>query len=98
MKYAILIGSLFVAGCSTPEGPRTEDERVDDHSIAADVNRAISRVDGVDRLRVRIDCHRGTVVLTGPVRDDSAARAACKAAEAVKGVKEVLDRLDRTGQ
>jgi osmotically-inducible protein OsmY len=94
-----LLGVLLAAcGCGAPEGPRTEEERVDDHAIAADVNRALSRIDGIDRLRVKIDCARGTVVLSGPVRDDAAARAACRAAEDVKGVKEVLDRLDRTGR
>lgn len=88
----------LAAGCGS--GPddnraRTDAEKVDDQAIAAEVNRVLSRVAGVDRLKLRIEVSRGHVALSGPVRDDEAARAACDAARKVDGVVDVADRLAR---
>lgn len=98
MRRALLACvAAFLSGCggggATP--PRTDEERVDDQAIAADANRALGRVDGVDRLQVRIEVHRGRVTLSGRVRDEAAAKAACDAVGRVKGVGGVVDRLER---
>lgn len=97
-RLAVVLALALAAGCGGGEGtskPRTDRERVDDQSIAAEVNRVLSRVDGVDRLKVKIDVSRGHVTLSGPARDEAAAQAACEAARKVGGVEEVRDLLER---
>jgi osmotically-inducible protein OsmY len=99
VKFILLALTLLACGCSgSGNGTRTEEDRIDDHAIEADVNRAISRVDGVDRLRVRIESIRGIVTLSGKVRDEAAAKGALEAAAKVSGVKKVTDALEREGQ
>lgn len=97
MKRLLLLWALgAAAGCGGGEGHvRTDEERADDQSIAAEVNRVMSRVEGVDRLRLRIDVVSGRVTLSGNVRSDEAAKAACEAAKKVKDVLEVVDRMER---
>lgn len=99
MKRLIAVmGVVLLAGCGGGEGtrePRTDDEKVDDQAIAAEINRVLSRIDGIDRLKVRIEVARGHVTLSGPARDDAAAKAACEAARGVSGVEGVRDLLER---
>lgn len=99
MKPIALALLVLASGCAGGGGehPRTSEEKVDDHSIEADVNRALSRVEGVDRLKLKIECVSGKVVLSGSVRDEAAAKAALEAAGKVHGVVGVEDRLERNG-
>ncbi|MBI2923944.1 MAG: BON domain-containing protein [Planctomycetes bacterium] len=94
MRRWLLAAAVLLAGCGG-DGGRTDEDRIDDHAIEADVNRALSRVPGVDRLRVRVECLDGRVVLSGSVADGAAAKAACDAAGKVDGVKGVADQLKR---
>lgn len=95
MKRQMVFLAIFAAGCAGGGNePRTEEDRVDDHTIEADVNRALSRVDGVDRLKLKIESIRGKVVLSGRVRDAAAAKAAVEAAAKVHGVQEVVDKTE----
>ncbi|MEK7467615.1 MAG: BON domain-containing protein [Planctomycetota bacterium] len=97
MKRLALLALLVAAGCtgSGTTTARTDDELVEDQAIAAEVNRALSRVEGVDRLKIQIEVVRGIVSLTGPVSDEASAKAACAAARRVDGVKGVRDLLER---
>lgn len=94
MRAWMLAAAVALAGCGG-SGERTDEDRIDDHAVEADVNRALSRVPGVDRLRVRVECFEGRVVLSGTVSDEAAAKAACEATRGVDGVEEVVDRLAR---
>ncbi len=97
-RLIAVLGLVFLAGCGGGEGtsrPRTDDEKVDDQAIAAEINRVLSRVEGIDRLKVRIEVARGYVTLSGPARDEGAAKAACEAAAGVSGVEGVRDLLER---
>ena len=98
---AISVVLAFAAGgCVGDETTRarTDEELVADQAIAAEVNRALSRVDGVDRLKIQIEVVRGIVSLSGPVRDQAAAKAACDATERVDGVKGIRDMMKRQWQ
>jgi osmotically-inducible protein OsmY len=94
MRRLLLAAALAACGCPEPR-KSPEEARVEDHSIASDVSRALSRVKTVDRLRIRIEVSGGVVTLSGKVDDGLAACDACAAAHEVKGVKEVVDRLER---
>ncbi|KAF0240565.1 MAG: hypothetical protein FD180_4876 [Planctomycetota bacterium] len=98
---AISVVLAFAAGGCAGDGEtraRTDEELVADQAIAAEVNRALSRVDGVDRLKIQIEVVRGIVSLSGPVRDQAAAKAAYDAAERVDGVKGIRDMMKREWQ
>lgn len=95
LLLACVLAALPGCGGGGATPPRTDGERVDDQAIAADANRALGRIEGVDRLKVRIEVFRGRVTLSGPVRDDAAAKAACEAVGRIRGVEGVLDRLER---
>ena len=97
MRSFALLAFLVAAGCtgSGTTTARTDEELVEDQAIAAEVNRALSRVEGVDRLKIQIEVVRGIVSLLGPVSDESAAKAACAAARKVSGVKGIRDLLER---
>jgi osmotically-inducible protein OsmY len=97
MRTLALLALVVAAGCtgSGTTTARTDDELVADQAMAAEVNRALSRVDGVDRLKIQIEVVRGIVSLSGPVSDETAAKAACAAARKVNGVKGIRDLLER---
>ena len=97
MKSLAWVALVVAAGCTGggTTTARTDEELVADQAIAAEVNRALSRVEGVDRLKIQIEVVRGIVSLSGPVSDESAAKAACAAARKVDGVKGIRDLLER---
>lgn len=95
MKWWLLAAALACAGCSKEK--REEERRVEDHVIESEVNRALTDVKQIDRLKIRIVCKEGKVTLTGKVKDDAAAWAAVKAVKEVDGVKDVVDNMEREG-
>jgi len=95
MKRLLLLIVLGAVGCGGGSSGRTEEDRIDDHAIESDVSRVLTRVPGVDRLRIRIESTGGRVTLSGSVPGEEGAKAACEAARKVDGVVEVIDRLVR---
>ncbi|NUN50253.1 MAG: BON domain-containing protein [Candidatus Brocadiae bacterium] len=94
---AAILAAGLCAGCGGPE-PRTVEDRVDDHAIASEVSRLLSRVDGIDRHQIRVESVEGRVRLTGEVPDDAAAERACAATLRARGVVSVVDQLRRVGR
>jgi osmotically-inducible protein OsmY len=95
MKRRLPVVAIVLLGACGDPGPRTVEDRVDDHAIVSEVNRLLSRVDGLDRHRIRVSCTDGKVTLGGEVRDDATAARAVEAAGNARGAVSVEDRMQR---
>jgi osmotically-inducible protein OsmY len=93
--YVLLPVLLFVSLLGCASGPKQEGtgEYIDDSVITAKVKAAILKESSLNPAEINVETFKGTVQLSGFVRDPADANKAVEIARNVRGVKSVKNDL-----
>ena len=84
---------LFSAACSRDDG-KTAGQSIDDAAITGKVKTSFAQDPGVKATEVKVDTHKGTVLITGWVNTAEEKARAEQLAKAVPGVKAVENKVE----
>ena len=89
---AMLVLMAVTAGCSAMTG-KTAGTNVDDATITAQVKSKLAAEKVATLTKVDVDTNRGTVYLTGNVKNATIKERATEIARQVAGVRDVVNNL-----